>query len=78
MHKGKRHRLPARPPAFPLRALLARRGVSKQRLSDSTGIPYAVVCRLEKRTANPTWATIQRIARALKLSLGDLDGRAAQ
>ena len=64
-------RRPAQPPRFPLARLLRRAGMSKRQLSRESGLAYPFVCRLTKKGANPTWATVQRIGRALKLDLGD-------
>ena len=58
-----------------LRRLLRRRSMTQQALADRTGIAYAVLCRLGRAGANPTLATLRRLARALKCSLDELAGK---
>lgn len=62
-------------PAFALNPVLKRFGVSKRQLSKRTGIPYAMLCRLARARANPTWQTIFRLAAAIGCSVEDFAHR---
>lgn len=61
--------------SFSLNAALKAANTSKRRLSKATGIPYAMVIRLSKAGANPTWSTVCKIARALNCSLDQFTPR---
>lgn len=68
--------MPSRPrplplPAFSLDSALAGRGISKRRLAKISGIPLAMVFRLARPRANPTWNTLHRLARAIGCRLDD-------
>ncbi len=45
------------------------RGMTQEELAKATGISQADISRLEKGTGNPSIKTLQRVARALKMSL---------
>jgi ribosome-binding protein aMBF1 (putative translation factor) len=49
------------------------RGLTRQQLSEITGVAQADISRIERGTGNPTEATLQRLAAALgrKLALVD-------
>jgi len=50
------------PVPFLLNQALRAAGMSKRRLSKLTGIPLPMIVRLARGKANPTWATVMRIA----------------
>jgi hypothetical protein len=61
--------------AFALNPVLRRHKVSKRRLSKLTGIPYAMLCRLARDGANPTWQTLLRLAAAIGCDLNEFAAR---
>ncbi len=45
------------------------RGLTQRQLADLSGVPQADISRIERGGANPTEATLQRLARALERRL---------
>ena len=60
---------------FLLAPVLKRLDVTKARLAEDSGIPYAMICRIERGDSNPNWTTVVRIARALGVSTSDFEPR---
>jgi transcriptional regulator with XRE-family HTH domain len=55
-----------------IRQLRAKRGVTQEALAHEAEITTGTLSLIERGQANPTWGTIQGIAEALGVSLGDL------
>ncbi len=51
-----------------LRALRQEAGLTQQKLADAAGLQREAIARLELGTRQPTWATVQAIAKALGVS----------
>ena len=54
---------------FALNPVLKRHAMSKRKLAKITGIPYAMLCRLARRGANPTWRTLLTLAAGIGCAL---------
>ena len=66
---------PATPDAALARTLLLlrkQRGQTQEDLAHAAGLTVTAYARIERGTANATWATVRRIARALEVTLGEL------
>jgi transcriptional regulator with XRE-family HTH domain len=50
-----------------LRALREQAGVSQYRLAFWTGLPRQTLSRLEQGAVQPSWATVQALAKALEV-----------
>jgi XRE family transcriptional regulator, regulator of sulfur utilization len=55
-----------------IRELRQKRGVTQETLAPDAGITPKTLSLVERGEANPTWGTVQGIADALGVSLGDL------
>jgi transcriptional regulator with XRE-family HTH domain len=55
-----------------IRGLRNKRGDSLQTLADEAGITKNMLSLIERGEGNPSWATVQRIATALEVSVADL------
>jgi DNA-binding XRE family transcriptional regulator len=49
------------------------RGFTQQKLSEATGLPQSHICRLELGQHSPSFATLTKVAKALDVSVGDMD-----
>jgi len=57
-----------------IKSLRAAKDMPQQSLSEKSGVPLATVRGIEQDKRQPSWATLQRLAKALGASLGDFDG----
>jgi transcriptional regulator with XRE-family HTH domain len=55
-----------------IRQLRSKRGDSLQALAEEAGITKNMLSLIERGEGNPSWATVQGIARALGVSVADL------
>jgi transcriptional regulator with XRE-family HTH domain len=58
--------------AITLRSLRIERDETQEDLSHNAGLTVAALARIERGQANPTWATVTRIASALDIDLVQL------
>jgi len=58
--------------AATLRRMRIERGETQEDVAHRAGLTVAAFARIERGHANPTWATVRRIARALDVSLSAL------
>lgn len=58
--------------AAALRELRGARGLTQEELAHAAGLTVTALARIERAKANPTWATVRRIAAALDVTLADL------
>jgi transcriptional regulator with XRE-family HTH domain len=68
---------PATPDAALAEALLTlrrERGHTQEDLAHKAGLTVTAYARIERGSANPTWTTVRRIAKALGVTLGELGG----
>lgn len=56
-----------------LRRLRDAAGLSPAQVADAAGIARAVYSRLESGLREPSWRTLRKVAKALKISLGEFD-----
>lgn len=59
--------------AVRLRKLRADAGMSQYALAKASGVSKQAVSQLESGDSEPTWATVQKLARALGVSVADFD-----
>ncbi|MGH2854000.1 MAG: helix-turn-helix domain-containing protein [Solirubrobacteraceae bacterium] len=55
-----------------IRRLREERGVTQEDLAHEAGVTTGTLSKIERGLANPSWTTVERIARALSVSLGEL------
>jgi transcriptional regulator with XRE-family HTH domain len=55
-----------------IRQLRARRGMTQEEVAYEAGLTISSYREIEKGRTNPAWTTLQRIASALGVSMGEL------
>jgi transcriptional regulator with XRE-family HTH domain len=55
-----------------LKRLREERGITQERLAFEAGITASALSRIERGLNNPGWRTVNRIAQALGIELGEL------
>lgn len=55
-----------------------RRGLSKNKIAEMTGLNQSTISRLENYHENPTLDSLLRVADALEINLGDILSRAVR
>lgn len=63
---------PSRALAMVIRQLREDRGVTQEDLAHEAGITTGTLSKIERGLANPSWTTVERIARALGTSVARL------
>lgn len=63
---------PSRALATVIRQLREDRGVTQEDLAHEAGITTGTLSKIERGLANPSWTTVERIARALGTSVARL------
>jgi transcriptional regulator with XRE-family HTH domain len=58
--------------AAAIRALREQQELTQEEVAIDAGITPGNLSKIERARANPTWTTVERIAVALDVSLGDL------
>ncbi len=56
-----------------LKKIRTRAGLTQEQLSQKSGIPQSHICRLEKGQHSPSHKTLQRLAQALRITVGELN-----
>ncbi len=60
-----------------IRRLREHAGITQEELAHRAGITTGTLSKIERADSNPSWTTVERIARALEISLAEL-ARAAE
>jgi transcriptional regulator with XRE-family HTH domain len=55
-----------------IRQLRKKRNATQEEVAEAAGITGPTLSLIERGYANPTWATVEDIARALDVSIGEL------
>lgn len=55
-----------------IKALRAKRGMTQEALAEKTGLTRVHIARLETGNHDPTLSTLQKLAKALKVTVGKL------
>lgn len=55
-----------------IRELRSKEGMTQEALAQQAGITVAYLSSLERGHANPTWGTVERVAKGLGVSLAEL------
>ena len=55
-----------------LRAIRKGKGYSQRALADKAKMSYTFLCNVENGKADPSWSTLRRLAKALKVRVVDL------
>ena len=55
-----------------IRQLRERQGTSQEALAHDAGVTTGTISSIERGQSNPTWATVEAIAKALGVSMGKL------
>lgn len=55
-----------------VRQLREKRGITQERLAQDAGLTTGTVSLIERGRANPAWGTVNAIAKALGVSMGEL------
>lgn len=55
-----------------IKALRARRGWTQKKLAEAAGISHGYLARLETARQDPTLGTLEKLAKALKVTVADL------
>lgn len=56
-----------------VRQLREKRGVTQERLAQDAGVTTGTVSLVERGRSNPAWGTVKVIAKALGVSMGELE-----
>lgn len=56
-----------------LRELRERAGLTQQSLATAAGLSISAVVKIEASRADPSWTTVQALARALGVAVGEFD-----
>lgn len=59
--------------AAKIKKLREEKGWTQQKLAEEASLMQSHVCRIEKGVHSPSWKTLDRIAKALNVSVGDID-----
>jgi len=55
-----------------IRQLRTERGMTQEALAHAAGVTVSHLSTIERGHSNPTWATVQAIARALQVAIAEL------
>lgn len=56
-----------------LRQLRKAAGLTQEALARNANLSLSALCKMELRNVDPSWSTVQRLARALGVSIAEFD-----